>query len=93
MELSCKLASNDTSNIGMISSDSKYVSIKISEQCLQNNNNKDRLNVPEDSDENDQDVCDSHDHMFYLFKKISELLLLVSGMSTVWENTNGCANK
>ena len=49
MELSCKLASNDTSNIGMISSDSKYVSIKISEQCLQIINNKDKLNVPEDS--------------------------------------------
>ena len=34
MELLGKLRSNDTSNIGMIPSASKYVSVNFSEQCL-----------------------------------------------------------
>ena len=31
--------------------------------------------------------------MVHLFKKMIELGLLVSGISTVWEDTNGCANQ
>ena len=41
-------------------------------------------------DENEQDACDSYDHMFHLFNKIFESGILVSGMSTVWEDTDGC---
>ena len=44
MELIGKLASNNTSKIGMLPSASKYVSIKLSDQCIQNINNKDKLN-------------------------------------------------
>ena len=36
--------------------------------------------------DNEQDACDSHDHMFYLFKKL-ESVISVSGMSTVWEDS------
>ena len=45
------------------------------------------------SDYNEQDVCDSHDHIFHLLRFIFESRILVSGMSTVWEDTDGCANK
>ena len=31
--------------------------------------------------------------MFYLLKKLFESGILVSGMSTVWEDTDGCAKK
>ena len=31
--------------------------------------------------------------MVHLFKKMIELGLLVSGISKVWEDTNGCANQ
>ena len=34
MDLIGKLGSNDTTNIGMLTSDSKYVSIKFADQCL-----------------------------------------------------------
>ena len=44
MELMGKLESNDTANIGMLPSASKYVSIKFADQCLHILNNKDRLN-------------------------------------------------
>ena len=44
MELLGKLASNDTPEIGIIPSASKYVSIKFSEQCLHILNNNDQLN-------------------------------------------------
>ena len=44
MELIDKLASNYTSEIGMISSDPEYVSIKFEDQCIHTLNNKDRLN-------------------------------------------------
>ena len=39
-----KLVSNDTTNIGMLSSDSKYVFIKVANQCLHILNNKETLN-------------------------------------------------
>ena len=42
--------------------------------------------------DNKQDVCDSHDHMFH-HKKFVESCILVSSMSKVWEDTDGCANK
>ena len=42
------------------------------------------------SDKNEQDACDSHANIIYLFKTIIELGLLVSGMLTVWEDTNSC---
>ena len=41
------------------------------------------------SDENEQDICDSHDHMVHLFKINNELGILVSGISPVWEDTDG----
>ena len=44
MELIGKLASKDTSNIGMLPNASKYVFIKISDQCIHINNNKETLN-------------------------------------------------
>ena len=45
------------------------------------------------SDDNEQDACYSHAHMFHLLQNIFELLILVSGMSTVWEDTNNCAKQ
>ena len=44
MKLMGKLASNDTTNIGMLPSASKYVSIKFANQCLHILNNKEVLN-------------------------------------------------
>ena len=44
MELIGKLSSNDTSEIGMLPSASKYVSIKFEYQCIHILNNKERLN-------------------------------------------------
>ena len=44
MELMGKLASNDTTNIGMLPSDSKDVIIKFADQCLHILNNKEILN-------------------------------------------------
>ena len=44
MEIIVKLANNDATNIGMLSSASKYVSIKFSDQCLYILNNKEILN-------------------------------------------------
>ena len=44
MELIVKLESNDTSNIGMLPSDSKDVYIKFSDQFIHILNNKERLN-------------------------------------------------
>ena len=44
MELIGKLASNDTSMIGIIPSSSKDVSIKFEDQCIQNIKNKEKLN-------------------------------------------------
>ena len=43
------------------------------------------------SDDNGQDACDSHAHMIHFLKKKSGLL--VSSMSTVWLETNGCAKQ
>ena len=40
MEIMVKLASNDTTNIGIRPSASKYVSINFSDQCLHSQNNK-----------------------------------------------------
>ena len=45
MEPMGKLSSNYTTNIGMIPSASKYVSINFSAQCLYIINNKERFNV------------------------------------------------
>ena len=44
MELIGKLGMNNTTNIGMINSDSKDVSLKFSDQCLHILNNKEILN-------------------------------------------------
>ena len=44
MELIGKLGSNNTTNIGILPSASKYVSIKFSDQCLHILNNKEILN-------------------------------------------------
>ena len=44
MELMGKLASNDTTNIGMLPSASKYVSINFAAQCLHMINNEEILN-------------------------------------------------
>ena len=44
MELIGKLASTTISNIGIIPSDSKYISIKFSYQYIHIINNKDKLN-------------------------------------------------
>ena len=44
MELIGKLASNNTSNIGMLPSASKDISVKLSYQCINIINNKERLN-------------------------------------------------
>ena len=45
------------------------------------------------SDENEQDECDSYAHMFHLLKKFFYSGILVCGMSTVREDTNGCAKQ
>ena len=45
------------------------------------------------SDENEQDGCDSHAYLFRLFKTFFKSVILVYGMSTVWENTDGCAKQ
>ena len=44
MELIGKLVNKNTANIGMLSSDSKYVSIKFSDKCIHILNNKEILN-------------------------------------------------
>ena len=44
LEIIGKLGSNDTTNIGMLPSASKYVSIKFSDQCIQIINNKEIFN-------------------------------------------------
>ena len=44
MKLMGKLASNNTTNIGMLPSASKYVSINFSDKCLHIINNKEILN-------------------------------------------------
>ena len=44
IELMGKLASNDTTNIGMLLSASKYVTLKFADQCLHILNNKEKLN-------------------------------------------------
>ena len=44
MKLMGKLASNDTTNIGILPSASRYVSIKFANQCLHILNNKEVLN-------------------------------------------------
>ena len=45
------------------------------------------------SDENEQDAYDSHYHMFHLLIFFLETGILVSGMSTVQEYTDGCAKQ
>ena len=44
MELIGKLSSNDTTNIRILPSASKEVSVKFADQCLHILNNKERLN-------------------------------------------------
>ena len=41
------------------------------------------------SNDNEKDVCNSHAHMVHLLKTSLESGRLVSGMSTVWEGTDG----
>ena len=43
--------------------------------------------------DNEQDACDSHAHMVHLLKTFLESGILVSGMLTVREDTDGCANQ
>ena len=43
------------------------------------------------SDYNEQDAYDSHTHVFHILNKFFYLRILVCGMSTVWEDTDGCA--
>ena len=45
------------------------------------------------TDNNEQYACDSHAHMFHIFKTFLESGILVSGVSTVWEDKNGCAKQ
>ena len=45
------------------------------------------------SDDNEQDTCDSHDHMFHILKKLFDSRILGCVMSTVWEDTVGCAKQ
>ena len=59
MELIGKLASDDSTNIGMLPSDSKYVSIKFSDQCLHIINNNNKLNGLKGSVLKPPDVCPS----------------------------------
>ena len=42
------------------------------------------------SDDNEEDACDSHDHMCHLLKILFESGILFSGMAKVWEDTDGC---
>ena len=43
------------------------------------------------SDYNEQYAYDSHTHVFHILNKLFYLVILVCGMSTVWEDTDGCA--
>ena len=45
------------------------------------------------SDDSEQDACDLHACIVYLLKTFLESGSLVSGMSTVWEDTTGCAKQ
>ena len=45
------------------------------------------------SDKNEQDACKSHDHIVHLLKTFLESGRLVSGISTVWEDTDGCVQQ
>ena len=45
------------------------------------------------SDDNEQDACYLHAHMFRLLNFLFGSLILLCGMSTVWEDTNGCAKQ
>ena len=45
------------------------------------------------SDDNEQNACDSHAHMVHILKTFLDSVILACGMSTVWEDTNGCAKK
>ena len=43
-------------------------------------------------DKNEQDAYNSHAHIIHLLEILFESGIWVSGMSTVWEDTDGCAN-
>ena len=45
------------------------------------------------SDDNEQDVCDSHAQFFHITTAIFKSVMLVSCVSTVWEDTYGCAKQ
>ena len=45
------------------------------------------------SDENEQYAFDSHAQMVHLLKHVLESGILVTGMSTVWEDTYGCVKQ
>ena len=45
------------------------------------------------SDDNEQDSCDSRVHMVHILKIFLESGKIVSGMSKVWEDTDGCENQ
>ena len=43
------------------------------------------------SDDNKQDSYDSRSRVFRLLKNLFDSVILVSGISTVWEDTDGCS--
>ena len=45
-----------------------------------------------ESSDNEKGSYDPYAHMVHLFKKFIELVLLISVLSTVWEDTDGCEN-
>ena len=68
MELMGKLASNDTKNIGMLPSASKYVSINFADQCLHILNNNEILNWLKGSSKCKKDNHNSNiKHVYTMF--------------------------
>ena len=45
------------------------------------------------SDKNEQDACDSHDHIVSLIKKFIEFRLLISVLSSVWQDSYSSAKQ
>ena len=69
MELIGKLASNDISKIGILPIASKYVSVKLSDQCIHIINNKERLNGLKGSKKLKRDNHYSNiNHLYKMFK-------------------------
>ena len=57
-------------------------------------NNKEKSWLPlYISDNNEDYVCYSHAHIFNILKTFLESVILVSCVSTVWEDTYGCVKQ